>query len=148
MTNHRRNRFNTDRLLSSFHLDHVIQFFNFFSTPFNFCRWYSADCKRLGPPGLPSCSCGLRPQGLGLRSARRAGQQCASARSRNPKVVVMCSNDVFFLLSPIPAEFIPEVHKELRIQRLCPDVCNHLTGLQVHWYNFHILNLVTHSHDS
>ena len=30
--------------------------------------------KRLGPPGLPSCSCGIRPQGFGLCSARRAGQ--------------------------------------------------------------------------
>ncbi len=95
LTNRRRNRFNRDRLLSSFHLDHVFQFFNFFSTPFNFFRWYSADCKRLGTPGLPSCSCGLRPQGLGLCSARRAGQQCASARSRYPKVVGTCLNDVY-----------------------------------------------------
>jgi hypothetical protein len=89
------NRFNRDRFLSSFHLDHVIHFFNFFSIPFNFFRWYSAGCKRLGPPGLPSCSCGLRPQGLGLCSARRAGQQCASARSRNPKVVRECVKDSY-----------------------------------------------------
>ena len=110
--------------------------------PSNFLRWYSAGCKRLGPPGLPSRICGLRPQGFGLRSARRAGRQCASERLRCPEVVVRSLSFPF----PVPTELVAQVGKELWFQRFGSNVCNHFAGAQVHWDHFHVLNLVAYRH--
>ena len=111
--------------------------------PSNFLRWYSAGRKRLGPLGLPSRICGLRPQGFGLRSARRAGQQCASERSRSPEVVVRPLSFPF----PIPTELSSEVCEELRFEGLGPDVGNHFRCTQVDRHNLHVLNLIAYCHN-
>ncbi len=122
----------------------VFHFLNFFlNVPSNFLRWYSAGRKRLGPPGLPSRICGLRPQGLGLRSARRAGQQCASKWLCGLEVVVRSLSFPF----PVPTELVAQVCKELWLQRLGANIRNHFAGAQVHRDHLHVLNFVSDSHN-
>ncbi len=107
------------------HVFHISQLLS--QRPSNFLRWYSAGRKRLGPPGLPSRCCGLRPQDFGLRSARRAGRQCASTRLRSPEVV----ENGLSIPPPIPTEFVPEIGEEFGLQGFGSNVRNHFGGAQI-----------------
>ena len=110
--------------------------------PSNFLRWYSRG---------PLAHLWAPAQGLGLRSARRAGQQCLSDRSRSPEVVERERErereGALSLSFPISTELSSEVCEELRFEGLGPDVGNHFRGTQVDRHNLHVLNLIAYCHN-